>query len=70
MPAIDELQMLAHARAAMMRRGFEDLVVECGPDFNRALGDAISDDGICLDMRVIVSRTMEGFRVVHAPKLD
>lgn len=61
--AIDELQQIAQARAVMLMRGFDPLHVEIGPETNRALGRAIGEDGILLDMRVIVRRDMEGFAV-------
>lgn len=61
--AIDELQQIAQARAIMMMRGFEPLKVEIGPETNRQLGRAISEDGILLDMRVTVRSDMEGFAV-------
>lgn len=64
--AVDELQLVAQARAAMLMRGFDPLRVEIGPQTNRALGPAISADGVLLDMPVTVRSDMEGFRVVPA----
>lgn len=64
--AIDELQQVAHARAAMLMRGFEPLALEIGPAFHRSLGAYVSPEGILLDMDVRVHTNMEGFRVVAA----
>lgn len=64
--AIDELQLVAQARATMLMRGYEPLRVEIGPEFNRALSRAISTEGVLLDMAVTVRRDMEGFRVIAA----
>lgn len=62
--ALDELQQIAQARAVMLMRGYEPLRVEIGPETNRQLGTAISEDGTLLDMPVRVRSDMEGFAVL------
>ncbi len=62
--AIDELQLVAQARATMLMRGYDPLRIEIGPAFHRGLGAAVSEGGVLLDMPVTIRSDMEGFRVV------
>ena len=63
MPAIDELQLVANARARMLMRGYEPLRIEIGTEMNRLLADHIAPDGQLLEMDVRVRTDMEGFAV-------